>query len=269
MPRGGVGERDALSRRKHCDCTQRRAAAALDLHRQRDDERAARRELIEVGEVLEGGDVALVEDAVRFVERRLPVVDARRVDAERLDLARFGEPARRILMQARKVQLRDRRLTALRGAEIARRIRPELREAGRISTIAPAGIAPLRLLPGREVGGRSTGSRADSTRPAVTSTTTASPTRRSSGIWSTAQWSFAKCTGASRCVPPCSEVAEVVRRVVVALRRHAVGDFLQLERLGGRPENGVGAVVVRQIDERARRRRRSARGTGASNQERG
>ena len=38
----------------------------------------------------------------------------------------------------------------------------------------------------------------------VRSITTAFPVRLLSGTWSTLRWSFAKCTGASRCVPPCS-----------------------------------------------------------------
>src|SRR5438046_1198591 len=46
---------------------------------------------------------------------------------------------------------------------------------------------------------------------------------------------------------------EVVRRVVVALRRHAVGDLLELETFSCRPEDGLIAVIVREIDERAGR----------------
>ena len=46
--------------------------------------RAARRQAIELGQVLEGRDVALEEHAVDSIERRLAVVDARRVDAEAL-----------------------------------------------------------------------------------------------------------------------------------------------------------------------------------------
>src|SRR5262245_17362974 len=41
---------------------------------------------------------------------------------------------------------------------------------------------------------------------------------------------------------------EIVRRVVVTLLGHAGGDLLQLEGVGGRPEDGLLAVVVRQID---------------------
>ena len=45
---------------------------------------------------------------------------------------------------------------------------------------------------------------------------------------------------------------EVVRRVVVAGRRHAVGDLVVPERLRRRPEDGLRIVGVRQIDELAR-----------------
>src|SRR2546430_2381054 len=62
------------------DCTQRCAAAALDLHRQRDYNGAPRRQLVEVRQVLEGRNVALVQHAMRFKERRLAVIDARRIE---------------------------------------------------------------------------------------------------------------------------------------------------------------------------------------------
>ncbi len=43
---------------------------------------ALRRESFEAGEVLEGGDVALEEGAVRLEELGLAVVDARRVEPD-------------------------------------------------------------------------------------------------------------------------------------------------------------------------------------------
>src|SRR5688500_14099147 len=58
------------------DRAQRSSAAAANLHRQRDDNRAAPRQTLERREVLERRDVALEQGAVRFVLRRLAVVDA-------------------------------------------------------------------------------------------------------------------------------------------------------------------------------------------------
>ena len=46
------------------DDAQRTAAAAFDLHRQRDDVSAGCRQLVEGGDVLECGDVFLEQDAV-------------------------------------------------------------------------------------------------------------------------------------------------------------------------------------------------------------
>ena len=68
---------------------------------------------IEVGQILERRDVALVQDPVRLVERRLPVVDARGVEPTALTRRVSGEPARGVLVQAGKVQLRDRVCAAL------------------------------------------------------------------------------------------------------------------------------------------------------------
>src|SRR5215212_7897576 len=84
------------------------AAAALDLHGEGDDVEAFGGELVEVGEVLEGGDVALEEDAVRLEELGLAVVDARRVEPDGLDLALAREPARGVGVEAGEVQLGDR-----------------------------------------------------------------------------------------------------------------------------------------------------------------
>src|SRR6266542_2838326 len=51
------------------DDAQRAAAAALDLHRQRDDVRASRRQLVERGHVLERWDVVLEQDAMTLEQR--------------------------------------------------------------------------------------------------------------------------------------------------------------------------------------------------------
>ena len=50
--------------RYQCDGAQRTAGSPLDLHRQRDDERAARGKLIEVGQILESRDVLRRGDPV-------------------------------------------------------------------------------------------------------------------------------------------------------------------------------------------------------------
>ena len=42
---------------------------------------------------------------------------------------------------------------------------------------------------------------------------------------------------------------EVVGRVVIARRRHAIGDLVEAKSLGRRPEDGVGVVGVRQVDD--------------------
>src|SRR5207247_4681412 len=89
------------------DCTQRCAAAALDLHGQRDHDRTSGWKTIDIRQVLERGNVALVQHAMRFVEGRLPVVDARGVEADGFDLSRFGEPLRRVLMEPGEMQLRN------------------------------------------------------------------------------------------------------------------------------------------------------------------
>ena len=111
--------------RDYRHCSQRRTRPALDLHRQRNDERPAGRKTIEIRQVLEGRHVALVQDAVRFVHRRLPVVDARRVEADGLHSPGFRKPFRGVGVQTGEMQLRDRRVAALGRAEIPRGVGPE------------------------------------------------------------------------------------------------------------------------------------------------
>src|SRR5258706_6795589 len=96
------------SARNDGDDAQWAAAAAADLHRQADDGRSARGDAIEVREVLERRHLMREERHVRAVRRRLPVIDARGVDADGVDGALADEPARRVGMQPWEVQLRDR-----------------------------------------------------------------------------------------------------------------------------------------------------------------
>ena len=63
---------------------------------------------------------------------------------------------------------------------------------------------------------------------------------------------------------------EIVRGVVVALLGDAIGDFFQLERFRGGPEDRLIAVVVREVDQRAVRPRRPvgrARASGRDDSE--
>jgi hypothetical protein len=85
---------------------------------------------IERVEVLERGNVLGVERPMRFEERRLPVVDARGVDADRADRSIGDDPLRGIGMQTGKVEFRDRLLSSFRRAEIPLRVGPSSREAG-------------------------------------------------------------------------------------------------------------------------------------------
>src|SRR5439155_663525 len=96
---------------------------ASDLHRQRDHERPGRGHGREMGNVLERRDIRREQRLVRVERGRLPVVDARRVDADGADLASH-EPAGRIGMDAREVELRHRRHACFRGAEVARPVGP-------------------------------------------------------------------------------------------------------------------------------------------------
>ena len=71
----------------------------------------------------------------------------------------------------------------------------------------------------------------------------------------------AKCTGASMCVPPCSDVKKLFDGVVVARGRHAVGDFFEAKRLGRRPEDRL-ARRRHARDRRSRQRETRATGGG-------
>ena len=80
---------------------QRAAAAALDLHREGDDLEAVLGQPAEAGDVLEHGHLRRAEHAVGLEGRRLPAVDARRVDADRLDRALLHQPLRRLRARGR------------------------------------------------------------------------------------------------------------------------------------------------------------------------
>lgn len=85
------------------DDAQGAAAPAFDLHRERNHREVFEGQLIQIGEILEGGDVLVEEDAMAFEESGLPVVNAWRVEANRLDGAVFDEPARRLRVQTGEV----------------------------------------------------------------------------------------------------------------------------------------------------------------------
>ena len=89
------------------------------------------------------GRVRRAEDPVGHEVLRLPVVDAGRVDPDRLHPSRVDEPAGGVGVEPREVQLRHRGLAALRGAEIALRVRPEAVVAGPQQHDRRFGIRPL------------------------------------------------------------------------------------------------------------------------------
>src|SRR4030095_11541616 len=91
--------------RQHRNRAQRTAAASFDLDRQRIQRPPTWWQLIESGEVLERRDVALVEDLMRLEQRRLPVVDAGRIETDGFHLARLGEPFCGVGMQAWQMKL--------------------------------------------------------------------------------------------------------------------------------------------------------------------
>src|SRR5262249_46683713 len=64
---------------KYRDDPERAAAAAFDLHRQCDHREALHRQLIKIRHVLKRRNVLLKQRPMALEERRLPIVDTRRV----------------------------------------------------------------------------------------------------------------------------------------------------------------------------------------------
>ena len=184
---------------------------------------------IEIRQVLERRDVALVEDAVRLEQRRLAVVDAGGVDADGLDGAVGDEPARGVGMETGKVQLRDRRLPALGRAQVARGVGPAVREAGAEKHDRVGGNPPCSRAPSAEV----------RRRDLIVGVLRAGPVHvdRRTRRRSAAPAESDRPTGALREMHRRVEMRaavlggeEVVGRVVVARRRHAIGHLVEPER---------------------------------------
>ena len=69
---------------------------ALDLHRQRDQDRAARRQGLEAGDVLESRDIGRRRDPVHREVRGGTIVDRGGIDSEQRDLALLDQQPRRL-----------------------------------------------------------------------------------------------------------------------------------------------------------------------------
>src|SRR6188474_896394 len=112
-----------ISARDYSHRAKRRARSIRNLHRQRHDKRATCGKPVERRQVLEGREIRRVQNAMRFEESGLTVIDASCVDANRADTFR-DKPLRRVRMQTREMELGHGLSAAVRGAQVLRRIRP-------------------------------------------------------------------------------------------------------------------------------------------------
>src|SRR4030095_1097159 len=83
------------------------AAASADLHGQPQEDGAARRQRLEVREILEDERVGLPEDAVRAGVPRLAAIDRGGVDADAADPSLPQQPAGCLVRQAGEVEMLD------------------------------------------------------------------------------------------------------------------------------------------------------------------
>ena len=96
----------SLASRDQRDDPDRTARSTLDLHRQREQHGAGRRQQVEVREVLDPRDIRRGGDAVDHEVLRGPVVDRGAVHADRGDLSFLDQQARRLDAIAGEVKLR-------------------------------------------------------------------------------------------------------------------------------------------------------------------
>src|SRR5919108_6463034 len=187
---------------------------------------------------------------MRFVHCRLAIVDASGVEADRLDALRLGEPLRCVRMKTWEMQLRDGSLAALGGAEVARGIGPETRVAGANQHDRRLRDLAVRTFPRREI---------------VDDNAVVRLIRGLAGhvdhdgianelvecYLFDRVVSFREVRGRVEVRTAVLRGREVVRSIVIALRRYAVGNFVEPEPLRRGPVDGLLAVVVREIDERS------------------
>src|SRR5262245_59802679 len=76
-----------------------------------------------MSDILEAGNIRCEQSLVRFQRLRLAVINARRVDAHRINLALDKEPSRSRI-DSREMQQRDRFRSGLIGPEIFEPVRP-------------------------------------------------------------------------------------------------------------------------------------------------
>src|SRR5688572_19483345 len=110
--------------RKNRYRAERRAASATYLHWQGNDVSARRRQTFESGQVLEGRNIALVERAMRLERRGGPVIDAGGIDPDGVNLPVCHDPARRIRVQAGKMQISGAFVAPEPRAQVSFRTRP-------------------------------------------------------------------------------------------------------------------------------------------------
>jgi hypothetical protein len=187
---------------------------------------------------------------MRFKERRLPVVDARRVDADRAHRPVGDDPLRGIGMQAGEVQLRDGLLSAFRCPEIALRVGPAPREAGSEEQDRILADLPVLALEALQIVDRDL----------IVSVSLRRVGHVDDQRWTNQplEWNLIDRLMSLREVHRRVDVSaavfggeEAVRRVVVALVGDPVRVLAQPEPLGGRPEDRLRVVAVREIDELA------------------
>jgi len=186
-----------------------------------------------------------------LVLRGLAVVDARGVDADGIDLPVLQQPARRLRIDARKVQLGDRPGPTLRGAEVPCGVRPARRvtRANQQNRIVrnPAVrlLEPLEVGHGHEVIGVLPGRLGDVDDDGRTDETL--ERNLVDGVAALREMHGRVDMRSAMLGRP-----EIIGRVVEPRGRHAVVHDLELEALGRRPEDGVFAVRVRQINDDSR-----------------
>ena len=202
------------------------------------------RQALEVGQVLERGNVALVEQPVRFVQRRLAEVDAGGVDADRLDrtVCRRATSRRRDAGRenaAWRPPPRPRSAVPRYRAASGQRLRESrAQQHDRVRRESRRACSPA--LRDRRPSPDSPRARP---RCRLTSTTTAGPNKPIERDLIDRLPSLREVHRRVEMRAAVLGGEEVVGGVVIAARRHAVGHFLEPKRVGGRPEDGFRIVV--------------------------
>ncbi len=242
---GRPGSRRRLGQLR--DDPQRPAAAVLDLDRQRDDRRARRRQLLQPGYILESRNVRAEQDPMRDEVLRLAIVEARRVEPDRGNLALLDQEAGNLFRQPREVQLGDRVRPPLVGAHIGLPVGPKFGKAGMEQHDRPVRKPPVGFLPLFDIGNRE----------AIIAVRRAllrhidHRTRSDQPV----EWDLVGRRHARREMdrrvemrPAMFREAQIVAAVEPAARRLPIRRHLMLIPLGGRPEGRILGQLVAQID---------------------